>query len=81
MKNALVIGGTRFIGRHLVEELLSHDYSVILFNRAHHDNPFADNQSVDHEQGDRTNEGQIERLKATVASMSCSTWWPIIPRR
>ena len=34
MDTALVIGGTRFIGRHLVRELLDHDYDVTIFNRS-----------------------------------------------
>jgi nucleoside-diphosphate-sugar epimerase len=42
MDDALVVGGTRFIGRHLVEELLEQDYHVTLFNRGTHENPFAD---------------------------------------
>ena len=31
--NALVLGGTRFIGRQLVEELLSAGHRVTIFNR------------------------------------------------
>lgn len=54
MDSALVVGGTRFIGRHLVEELLAHDYSVTTFNRGKHDDPFADDDRVHHVQGDRT---------------------------
>ena len=38
---ALVVGGTRFIGRHVVEELLAHDYEVTTFNRGNHENPFS----------------------------------------
>jgi nucleoside-diphosphate-sugar epimerase len=54
MDRALVIGGTRFIGRHLVEELLAHDYEVTLFNRGKHPNPFTDNEGVHRVKGDRT---------------------------
>ncbi|ELY61696.1 NAD-dependent epimerase/dehydratase, partial [Natronococcus amylolyticus DSM 10524] len=32
MDDALVIGGTRFIGRHLVEELLANGYDVTILN-------------------------------------------------
>lgn len=60
MQKALVIGGTRFIGRHLVTELRSHDYDVTMFNRGNHENPFADDEAVDHVEGDRTNEGALE---------------------
>jgi nucleoside-diphosphate-sugar epimerase len=54
MDAALVVGGTRFVGRHLVDHLLDHDYHVTLFNRGTHENPFADHDDVDHVQGDRT---------------------------
>lgn len=56
MDQALVIGGTQFIGRHLVSELLDHDYAVTLYNRGTHDNPFADDDRVEHVAGDRTDE-------------------------
>jgi len=67
MDEALVIGGTRFIGRHLVEELLAHDYHVTLFNRGDHDNPFADVAGVDHVAGDRTNDSALEVAAERVA--------------
>jgi len=54
MDTALVIGGTRFIGRHLVDDLLEHDYDVTLFTRGTSGNPFADDDRVDHIEGDRT---------------------------
>ena len=53
MDTALVIGGTRFIGRHVVEDLRDHNYDVTIFNRGNHDNPFADTD-VTHIEGDRT---------------------------
>lgn len=59
MTRALVIGGTRFIGRHTVDELLEHDYDVTLFNRGNRDNPFADVATVDHIEGDRRNETDL----------------------
>ncbi|MFB6209901.1 MAG: NAD-dependent epimerase/dehydratase family protein [Halobacteriales archaeon] len=62
---ALVIGGTRFIGRHTVEELLAHDYAVTIFNRGNHDNPFADHDQVDHIEGDRTNDSALEAAAMT----------------
>jgi len=55
---ALVIGGTRFIGRHTVTELRDHDYDVTIFNRGQHDNPF-EGTDVDHVQGDRTDDGDL----------------------
>jgi nucleoside-diphosphate-sugar epimerase len=66
MDAALVIGGTRFVGRHLVEELLAHDYAVTLFNRGTHDNPFADREDVAHVQGDRTDETDLRAAAMTV---------------
>ena len=66
MERALVIGGTRFIGRHLVAELLDNDYRVTMFNRGNHDNPFEDRDGVDHVEGDRTNESALEAAAMTV---------------
>ena len=54
MQSALVIGGTRFIGRHTVTELLDHEYDVAIFNRGNHENPFEDDDRVTHVPGDRT---------------------------
>ncbi|MFW5919943.1 MAG: NAD-dependent epimerase/dehydratase family protein, partial [Halanaeroarchaeum sp.] len=51
MDDALVIGGTRFIGRHVVEDLREHGYDVTIFNRGTHENPFADAEDVEHVQG------------------------------
>jgi nucleoside-diphosphate-sugar epimerase len=58
---ALVIGGTRFIGRHTVEEFLESGYDATVFNRGNHDNPFADRESVDRVEGDRTNDADLRR--------------------
>ena len=59
--HALVIGGTRFIGRHTVSELLSAGYEVTMFNRGTHANPFADEDRVTHVEGDRTNDSDLRR--------------------
>ena len=61
MPSALVIGGTRFIGRHTVSELLEGGYSVTLLNRGNHENPFADDDRVDHVAGDRRDDSALER--------------------
>lgn len=66
MESALVIGGTRFIGRHTVDELLDHDYAVTIFNRGNHENPFADDGRVTHIEGDR---GDETALKAAAVSV------------
>ena len=78
MDHALVIGGTRFIGRHLVEELLSHDYAVTLFNRGTHENPFADVEDVDHVQGDRTDDAALADAAAVDpdAVFDCVAYFP-----
>ncbi|MFC7235662.1 NAD-dependent epimerase/dehydratase family protein [Halosegnis marinus] len=60
---ALILGGTRFIGRHTVEEFLDAGYEVTVFNRGNHENPFADHDDVAHFEGDRTEEGKL-RLAA-----------------
>ena len=64
MSRALVVGGTRFIGRATVEELLAGGYDVTVFNRGSHDNPFADDDRVDHLQGDRTASEDLEAAAA-----------------
>jgi 2'-hydroxyisoflavone reductase len=65
MSTALVIGGTRFIGRHTVTELREHDYDVTIFNRGEHDNPFAE-MDVDHVQGDRTDDADLANAARSV---------------
>jgi nucleoside-diphosphate-sugar epimerase len=59
MDHVLVIGGTRFVGRHTVGEFRDAGYEVTIFNRGNHDNPFADAPDVDHFEGDRTDEGRL----------------------
>ena len=65
MDSALVVGGTRFIGRHLVDHLLDHDYEVTLFNRGNHDDPFADREGVSHVQGDRSVKTDLQAAAMT----------------
>ncbi|WP_115864933.1 NAD-dependent epimerase/dehydratase family protein [Halorussus litoreus] len=79
MDSALVIGGTRFIGRHLVGELLDHDYDVTIFNRGSHENPFAEEDGVAHVEGDRTNESALEAAERSVdpdAVFDCVAYAP-----
>ncbi|MBP1985528.1 NAD-dependent epimerase/dehydratase family protein [Halolamina salifodinae] len=78
-KSALVIGGTRFIGRHTVEELLDHDYHVTIFNRGNHDNPFATREGVDHVEGDRRDETDLKAAKLSVRPdivIDCVAYYP-----
>ena len=58
MDTALVIGGTRFIGRFLTEDLLEGGYDVTLLTRGNQDLPTAE---VSHVTGDRTNDEDLER--------------------
>jgi len=53
-RQALFVGGTRFIGRHAVREFRDAGYDVTLFHRGEHDSPFADDDDVEHLRGDRT---------------------------
>ncbi len=79
MDDALVIGGTRFIGRHLVEELLEHGYDVTIFNRGSHENPFADDDRVRRIEGDRTNDSALEAAALEVgpdAVFDCVAYYP-----
>ena len=66
MTHALVIGGTRFIGRHAVEALLEAGYDVTTFNRGNHDDPFAEDDRVGRVEGDRTNDSALEAAAADV---------------
>ncbi|AQL41929.1 epimerase [Halorientalis sp. IM1011] len=66
MTRALVIGGTRFIGRHTVAELRDHGYDVTIFNRGEHDNPF-DDTGVEHVEGDRTDDGDLADVAHAVS--------------
>lgn len=78
MDHAFVIGGTRFIGRYLVDELLDHGYRVTLFNRGRHENPFADDSRVDRITGDRHSRADLEAAVevATEAVFDCVAYYP-----
>jgi 2'-hydroxyisoflavone reductase len=67
MDSALLVGGTRFIGRYTVEELLAHDYDITLFTRSEHNNPFESDDRVNHVQGDRNEREDLERAFEAVA--------------
>ncbi|WP_435127214.1 NAD-dependent epimerase/dehydratase family protein [Halobaculum sp. D14] len=64
--SALVVGGTRFIGRHVVDDLRENGYDVSIFNRGNHDNPFADADDVTHVEGDRTDDTDLRAAKLAV---------------
>ncbi|MFW5934490.1 MAG: NAD-dependent epimerase/dehydratase family protein [Halolamina sp.] len=63
---ALVIGGTRFVGRHTVEELLDNDYRVTTFTRGQSENPFTDHGGVGSVHGDRTDREALEEARESV---------------
>lgn len=74
--HALVIGGTRFIGRHTVMDLLAHGYHVTLVTRGRHENPFADHAKVQHVQVT----GTTGRRSHALASGWCPTSSSIVSR-
>ena len=61
MKNILVLGGTRFFGRKLVEQLIAEGHNVAIITRGQSGNPFGDR--VEHIQADRI---QTEELAKAV---------------
>ncbi|MFC5278731.1 NAD-dependent epimerase/dehydratase family protein [Halorubrum rubrum] len=60
---ALVIGGTRFIGRHAVADLTENGYRVTTLTRGNREDPFADDDRVSHVEGDRTNDRDLEAAR------------------
>lgn len=60
MTRALLVGGTRFMGRHTVEELLTHGYEVTMFTRGKSGNPFADRDGVTHFEGNRNDREALD---------------------
>lgn len=78
MDTVLIIGGTRFIGRHAVHEFRSQGYDVAIFNRGRHDNPFAA-EDVVHVTGDRTDDDALERAHGRVEPnvvVDCAAYYP-----
>jgi len=79
MQQALIIGGTRFIGRHLVEEFLGADYEVTLLNRGKHDNPFETHEGVHQFTGDRTSGAALDDANEEVEPdvvVDCVAYYP-----
>jgi len=76
---ALVVGGTRFIGRHVVDDLLDNGYEVTIFNRGNHENPFADVEDVSHVEGDRRNDTDLKAAALSVKPdvvIDCVAYYP-----
>lgn len=59
MKNILVLGGTRFFGRKLVELLIEDGHNVVIMTRGQSGNPFGDN--VEHLIADRKNKEELTK--------------------
>jgi len=79
MDSLLIIGGTRFIGRGLVEEFLDADYDVTLFNRGSHENPFADDPDVGQVTGDRRSSAALDEAANEVdpdVVVDCVAYFP-----
>ncbi len=66
MTRALLVGGTRFIGRHTVEAFLAAGYDVTTFTRGRHPDPFADRDGVPHYQGDRNDWAALANARDAV---------------
>ncbi len=79
MDTVLIIGGTRFIGRHLVEEFVDSGYDVTIFNRGNHENPFADTEAVAQYTGDRTSGASLSQANDAVdpdVVVDCVAYFP-----
>lgn len=61
--HALIIGGTGFIGRHTIEELLEHGYTVTTIARGEHDDPFAERDQVSFHRADRNDQVTLESIR------------------
>lgn len=75
LESALIIGGTGFVGRHVVAELRANDYAVTTLSRA------ATNHrpDVEHHSGDRTDDAVLRAAAAAVAPdlvVDCAAFYP-----
>lgn len=79
MTSALVIGGTGFLGRHTLENLLDHEYDVTSLSRGNPELPFSDPEAVEHVTGDRTNRGALEHIatrREPNVVIDCAAFYP-----
>lgn len=72
--NVLVIGGTRFIGRAIVEELLRRGHTVTVYHRGRHEVAFS--RPVTHVHGDRRD---YARFRSDLARLSPEAVVDVIP--
>jgi nucleoside-diphosphate-sugar epimerase len=66
MDSALIVGGTRFMGRFAVEDLRENGYEVTTFTRGNWEDPFADAEGVSHVRGDRTDRDALAAARDEV---------------
>ncbi|WP_078394645.1 NAD-dependent epimerase/dehydratase family protein [Shouchella patagoniensis] len=66
----LVLGGTRFLGKHIVEELINRNHDVTIFNRGNHPVPYS---NVIQLTGDR--DGNLEELRGKEWDCSHRCFW------
>jgi 2'-hydroxyisoflavone reductase len=75
--DALVIGGSRFIGRHTVAALHDAGYDVTAFNRGNRESPFG--SAVGHVEGDRREDDDLRDARAAVdpdVVVDCVAYYP-----
>ena len=70
----LILGGTRFVGRHLVTAALERNHEVTLFNRGNHSIPY----EIEIIRGDRTSDLDKLRNRSWDAVVDTSG---LLPRR
>lgn len=79
MTSALVIGGTGFIGRHTVENLIDHGYRVTSISRSNPDFSFSKPEAVIHISTDRADEARIRELATQIEPefvIDCAAFHP-----
>lgn len=79
MSSALVIGGTGFLGRHTVENLVDHGYSVTSLSRSNPEVPLSDPNAVTHLIADRTDEekvGELANRSDPDLVIDCAAFYP-----
>jgi 2'-hydroxyisoflavone reductase len=69
----LIIGGTRFLGRFLVEEALKHNHDITLFNRGNNKTEFIHVEQI---HGDRNKEIELLKSQKWDAVIDTCAYWP-----
>lgn len=79
MSSALVIGGTGFVGRHTIVELIDHGYDVTTVSRGRHERLVPDRLVSDHIVGDRTDDTVLTDIARSVEPdivIDCAAFHP-----